>query len=279
RFEKQTKTPLTLDTISQRSLNKLQDYFYSVAKLNTQTTAKYIGVLKMFLNWASREGYTTQVAFRDFHPIQQKNSIKVALSYEELDQIRQAEIPNDKKRLENVRSLFLLSCFTGLRYSDYIRIKEEHIKKDEAGDLYIQIEQEKTGDFVDLPLTDEALAIVNSLIDGSVKPISNQKMNTYVKELCELAEINEPFAVRTYRGKNYHETKKPKYELVSTHTGRRTFATNLLMRNIPAETVMQFTGHRDYKSFSKYVNIPKKAKMQSIKDALMIGRPEMKIAK
>lgn len=277
KFESYNKAPLEFDNITEHLLNKLQNYFYEQAKLNTQTTAKYIGILKMVLNWAVKEGYTKTQTFRSFHPIQQKDSFKVALSFDDLQKIRDAEIEK-KKYLQNVRSLFLLSCSTGLRYSDYVRIKKEHIKKDEEGDHYLQITQEKTGDQVELPLTSEALTIVDNIIDGRVHPITNQRMNEYVKELCKIAGLNESFAVRRYTGKIYTEVNKPKYELISSHTGRRTFATNLLLRNIPAETVMIFTGHKDYKSFAKYINIPKNTQRNIIKMAL--SEPaQMKIAK
>ncbi len=119
------------------------------------------------------------------------------------------------------------------------------------------------------PLTPEAADICLKLIDGSVHHISNQKMNTYVKELCEKAEIKEPFEKHIYKGRDKTVLVVPKYELISTHTGRRTFATNLLSRGVPAEVVMNFTGHRDYKSFSKYVNIPKRTQMEVVKKALL----------
>jgi len=65
-----------------------------------------------------------------------------------------------------------------------------------------------------------------------MRPISNQKMNKYVKELCELAELDEQFEVNTFKGKIKTTTFQPKHELVSTHTGRRTFATNLLLKGL-----------------------------------------------
>ena len=73
------------------------------------------------------------------------------------------------------------------------------------------------------------------------------------------------------------EIIKPKYEYISSHTGRRTFATNLLNKGVAAEIVMNFTGHKDYKSFSKYVNIPKRTEMEIVRNALLGNN--MQIAK
>ncbi len=174
-----------------------------------------------------------------------------------------------KGYLYNVRQLFLLSCLTGLRYSDYSRIKSEHLKKDHEGNPLIHIRQEKTGEFVDIPLTSEANEITSQLLSKEIHPITNQKMNLYVKELCRQVGINEPFEVNKYKGKAKTTHTFPKFQLITTHTGRRTFATNLLLKGVPAEVVMQFTGHKDYRSFSKYVNIPKVSQMALVRKALV----------
>ena len=268
RFEVNTKTPLQLKTITTDLLEGLQEYFYKKGKLNTQTTTKYIEIFKMFLNWAVKQKYSDNTSFRDFKPVQQPETLKVVLSNEDVAKIRKAALKG-KNYLTNVRDLLILSTLTGLRYSDYSRIKPEHLKQDEEGFKTLLIRQEKTGEFVELPLTLEAETIINKLFKGEVHPVSNQKMNAYVKELCEVAEVNEPFEVHKFQGKLKVTKRQPKYELITSHTGRRTFATNLMQRGVPALTVMKFTGHKDYKSFTKYVNIPKKAEMNIIKLALM----------
>jgi integrase len=80
--------------------------------------------------------------------------------------------------------------------------------------------------------------------------ISNQKLNEYVKELCKLAEITESTEIIRYRGATRIAKIYPKYELISAHTGRKTFVTISLEMGIPAEVVMKVTGHSDYKSFN-----------------------------
>lgn len=189
------------------------------------------------------------------------------ITEEELKQIEGVEL-GDRKYLINARELFILSCLTGLRFSDYSRVQRQHFKEDSEGTKVLMIRQTKTDDFVEIPLTPRAVSVVKGLIKGTVHSISNQKMNKYVKELCMLAKVDEECEVHTYVGKVRNVTIKPKYDLVSTHTGRRTFATKLLSKGVPAETVMQFTGHRDYKSFSSYVNIPKTAQKKAVKEAM-----------
>lgn len=262
-------------------MKDLQSYFYEdvlikvdsegneIKGLNTQTTAKYLGTFKMFLNWAFKNKYSKNLEFKDFEIKHQPRTIKAVLNETDLDKIRNYQ-SKEKKYLNNVRDLLILSCLTGLRYSDYSSIKSEHLIKDETGDYSLLMMQKKTNDYVEIPLNNEALQIVRKLLTNEIHPISNQKMNVYAKELCKLAKINEPFEVIQYKG-NLRRTKSiPKHDLITTHTGRRTFATNLLLKGVPAEIVMEFTGHRDYESFSKYVNIPRKSKMDIVRN-VMVG--------
>ena len=144
------------------------------------------------------------------------------------------------------------------------------------GVSHLRIRQEKTEQFVDVPLITESLEITQKLIKGEIHPISNQNMNRYVKELCKLARLDDLQEVHSYIGKEKKTHVTEKYNLITTHTGRRTFATELLLKGVDAGMVMQFTGHKDYKSFSSYVNIPKQTQMNIVRNAL-IGRT-MKIA-
>jgi len=275
-FEENRKLNFSLGTLSQELMEDLQNFLYHSQDLNTQSTSKYIGIFKIFLNWCVKRKHTANTDFKYFTPINQPDSLKVVITNEELSKIKTADL-GEKEYLKNVRELFTMSCLTGLRYSDYSRVNIQHLKQDGDGGYILLIRQQKTEDFVELPLTPEALNIVEKLITGDVHPISNQKMNTYVKELCVIAEINEPFEVNTYKGKDKKTEIFEKHKLITTHTGRRTFATNLLNKGVPAEIVMQFTGHRDYKSFAKYVNIPKKTQMEVVKKALL-GNSLMKVS-
>ena len=85
--------------------------------------------------------------------------------------------------------------------------------------------------------------------------ISNQKMNDYLKELGELAEINDPVRETYYKGNERIDTVTPKYALLGTHAGRRTFICNALALGIPAQVVMKWTGHSDYKAMKPYIDV------------------------
>jgi site-specific recombinase XerD len=266
-FEK-TGQKLDLETIGESILEDFQAFCYTKEPkpLNTGTTAKYIGLLKMFLNWCHKKGHMGNTFWRYFSPIRQPDGLKVIMSDQDIDSITKVDL-KEKNHLRNVRALFILSCETGLRFSDYTRINSQHLKQD--GDGYnLEIRQTKTDEHVSIPLTETALNTVRELINGKYHAITNQRMNEYVKNLCELAEITEPFEVHKYKGRDKTVEIIPKHKLVTTHTGRRTFATNLLNKGVPAEVVMKFTGHKDYRSFAKYVNIPRRAATEMVRQAL-----------
>lgn len=82
--------------------------------------------------------------------------------------------------------------------------------------------------------------------------ISNQKMNTYIKELGKLAGINTPIRITQYRGNERIDNVYPKYELLCTHTGRKTFICKALSLGIAPNVVMKWTGHSDYNAMKPY---------------------------
>ena len=269
-FEEYRKDLFSFDNINDVTLEELQYFMYNSRDLNTQTTSKNIQFFKAFLNWCYRRKYLNSTDFKYFIPNTQPDKLKIIITEDELNSLRELTI-DDAPSLENVRELFILSCLTGLRYSDYSRIAMEHVKENN-GEFYLQIRQKKTDQFIEIPLTEEGKNIVMRLIDGKIHAISNQKINKYLKRVCQIAGIDELNEDSYFKGKEVTKTVKKKYELVTSHTGRRTFATNLLSRNVPSEIVMQFTGHKDYKSFSSYVNIPKQTQMKIVRDALVINK-------
>jgi integrase len=128
----------------------------------------------------------------------------------------------------------------------------------------------KTADTITIELNKYAQAILAKYADepnlgGYVFPrITNQRMNIYVKDVCELCEINQPITKTYYRGSTRYDEVQPKYEYIGTHTGRRTFICNALMLGIPAEIVMKWTGHADYKSMKPYVDVTSGAKAKAM---------------
>ena len=100
--------------------------------------------------------------------------------------------------------------------------------------------------------------------DHALPVLSNQKMNQYLKDLGELCGFNEPITRVCFRAGARVEETYPKYEMLSTHAGRRTFICLALSSGIPPQVVMKWTGHCDYKSMKPYIDIAGKTKSDAM---------------
>jgi site-specific recombinase XerD len=257
------KRPLHLDRFNIEMMEDLAEH-WTKQGLMAGTVSKHLAFFKSFLHWCIRREYTKNTRWQLFRIEAPPETLKIVLTKTELDSLRNMPMPQDY--LRNCRDLFLIGCLTGLRFSDYTRIKPEHIK----GNILV-MRQQKTDGIVEIPLTEEAQSLVQGLVKGEIRIITNQKMNSYLKELCRACGIDELFEVHEYRGKAKTTKTLPKWQLIGTHTARRTFATNLLLNGIPAQVVMEYTGHKDYKSFAKYVNIPANSQHEAVRNALRLA--------
>ena len=189
----------------------------------------------------------------------------IFLTRNELDKIRACQIPAAKQYLERVRDVLLFCCFTGLRHSDVYNLKRSDVKEE-----HIEITTIKTADSLIIELNDHSKAILEKYKDipfqnnKALPVVSNQKMNEYLKELGELADIDEPVRETYYKGNERIDEVTPKYALLSTHTGRRTFICNALALGIPVQVVMKWTGHSDYKAMKPYIDIADDIKIQAM---------------
>lgn len=196
-------------------------------------------------------------AYDTFKPKLKDTQKKIIfLRWEELNRLREFKIPPTKQAFERVRDVFLFQWFTGLRYSDVSNLRRSDIKGDP-----IEVTTVKTSDSLIIELNDHSWAILEKYKDvefendKALPVITNQKMNDYLKELAELAEINEPVRQTYYKGNERIDEVTPKYALLGTHAGRRTFICNALALGIPPQVVMKWTGHSDYKAMKPYIDI------------------------
>lgn len=269
-FKIETKTEVDFDTINMDFYNKFIHYLNkkgyikisfnknkekTITKLeySKNTIGGFIKNTKIFMNEAVDRKLTKNLEFssRGFKGLEEQVD-KIYLSQNELLKIYNLELKTIYQRLEKVRDIFIIACYTGLRFSDLIQVKPENIINNGT---QIKIKTEKTGEIVIIPLHKFVKEIIKKY-NGSLPPaISNQPMNRYLKEIAELAEINEKIDIAITRGgKTEHEISK-KSDLVTTHTARRSFATNAFLMDVPTISIMKITGHRTEKSFMKYIRI------------------------
>ena len=248
---------LTFETLDEPKLTSYVNFLKDVEGLRNTSTMKQIAYLKWFLRWCTKKGYCMNNAYESFNPKLKSVQKKVIfLTWEELNKLKDYKIPPTKQYLERVRDVFLFCCFSGLRYSDVYNLKRSDIKPD-----HIEVTTVKTADSLIIELNNHSKAILEKYKDvyfedhKALPVISNQKMNDYLKELGELAEINDPVRETYYKGNERIDTVTPKYALLGTHAGRRTFICNALALGIPAQVVMKWTGHSDYKAMKPYIDI------------------------
>ncbi|MBI4929433.1 MAG: site-specific integrase [Bacteroidetes bacterium] len=267
-FQTKKNFKLSFEKIDARFYEQLTAYFIGDLKLLNNSSAKYIKTLKTFLHWATERGYNANLSFVKFKA-QERDADIIYLTEEELLRLYNFDL-SKKTAQENVRDVFCFGCFTGLRYSDIIRVKKEHIKGDE-----LHFISEKTTDRLIIPLSNYAKAILKKH-KYSLPVVSNQKTNEHLKEIGKLEgiEIDEPIVLTKFRGVEEIQIRKPKHEFLSSHTARRTFVTLSLEKGMRPETVMSITGHKEYATFKKYIKITSKVKLVEMKR--IWNRPQLK---
>jgi len=238
---------------------------------NANTGMKNISILshikffKTFLRWSKKHGYYGGNVHEDFNPkfkgIDVNNKEIIHLTWGELIHLYNFKFENST--YEDVRDVFCFCCFTGLRYSDVKNLSSNDIKND-----CIYITTQKTIEKIKIELNKYSRAILNKYKDTKTEkalPVTaKQTMNEHLKEMGKIAGIDQPQKITYFIGNKRYEEVYKKYELLTTHCGRRTFIVNSLFLGIPAEVVMKWTGHSDYASMKPYVKIVDELKRESM---------------
>jgi integrase len=216
---------------------------------------KLTSTLKTILKEADRREVSAELKVKDGWLVAvREEPPAIYLSEDELDQLFNLDLSGNA-RLARVRDLFLIGCYTGLRFSDFTELKPGNFKKTADGKEFIEMMTQKTGAKVTIPVKSELRAILARYAYQPPKAISNQNFNDYLKEVGLLAGLVEPTMLTRFRnGKRVDQTSL-KYELMTTHTARRSFATNAYKAGVPVKYIMTVTGHKTEREFYKYVRI------------------------
>lgn len=272
---------------NEKGLSRFILHLRKTCKMEEKTVQKHYNNLKWFLNWAIRKGYCQEESVNKFRPkFKVLDKPVIFLTKEELLKLYTYEIPKNGTKvklydingeeyektvqeagaLAKTRDLFCFCAFTSLRYSDMAALKRTDIDGDK-----IHITTQKTNDRLPIDLSKNAKAILDKYAEekfpfGLALPvISNQKMNKYLKDLCELCGFTTPITIVCYRAGQRAEETYPKYSLIGTHAARRTFICFALSNGVPPQVVMKWTGHSDYKAMRPYIDIAEKTKADAMK--------------
>jgi len=249
-FAKDYPRKLDFDTIDLDFYQDFTEYLTNKKRFAVNNVGKYIQTLKTFLNEATAKGLNAKQDYKSRRfKVVHEDSDSIYLNEAELQTLYDLDL-SKSPRLDKVRDLFLVGCWTGLRFSDLIALRPEKIK-----DGIIRLEQIKTLDKVVIPCHPIVNAILAKYSGNLPRAISNQKMNDYLKEVCKLAGLTETTTKGITKAGVRLLQNFEKWELVSVHTARRSFATNMYQLGVPTVTIMRITGHRTEKAFLTYIKL------------------------
>ncbi len=278
-FQKYQKEKRRIVDFENVDMNLYNDYvkFLRGKNYSTNTIGKHITLIKRIMNASLDEKYHTntnhnQKAFKGIS--EQVDSIY--LSFEELEKLYNLDLSR-KLELETARDVFLVGCFTALRFSDYSRIKPHHIQKTSTGNRNIRIETKKTGEEVIIPLWHWILdELIKKYPEGLPKTYE-QKVNKRIKEIGLMAKFTQPITKVVYKEGRKFEVTTPKYKQIMTHTARRSGATNMYKHGIPTIDIMKITGHKKESIFLNYIKVTKEETAERIAKDYRINKPLKKV--
>ena len=267
-FEEYAGKKIQFESIDFEFYTDFTEYLQNKRLLKKNTISKHIRTLKTIMREALDSDYHTNIKFSS-RRFSAPNELTTAmyLNESELSELFSLNL-TDTPGLERVRDLFIVGCYTGLRFSDLQHVTKKNIKPDHENpnDLYLQIKQTKTKGIVMIPVHEMVLTILTKYDFVLPKPISIQKSNSHLKEICKkLPSLNKRESIEyTKGGKQVMETLE-KYKLISSHTARRSFATNSYLKGHKTGDIMAVTGHKTESSFNRYIRVTPMEKARSFK--------------
>ncbi|MBD5315515.1 MAG: tyrosine-type recombinase/integrase [Bacteroides sp.] len=290
-FECFKNQSFTWDELSQPIIHKFLNYMDKLGYMG-ETKNRHIGVFSTFITIAEKQKlHTNGIARKWLCSSTVNDEEKRALIYltkEELNSLHNMPLTGLK---EQVRDLFLIACYTALRYSDFSKIKKGCIGYTSSKTHVIRLSQQKTQKTVVIPILNEELVALLEKYDYNAPDVCEQIINRYIKEICqELSETVPSLGVkvRTLLTKTEREGMekgrltfefddegypvKPRYELVACHTARRTAITNMyLSQKFTTQQMMSVSGHKKEDTFKKYVRLSNDEKADEVARAAVDG--------
>lgn len=207
-----------------------------------------VGLIKSMARKAGSYGFAVDPTYDDV-TLDDEETNSVYLSMNEITRVY--FFKGLTRKQQQIRDLFVVGCLTALRYSDYSTLTCENFQ----GEFIVKVTK-KTSKKVIIPVHDYITEIYKRY-DGEIsKGLSIQHFNRYVKKICKLVGIEDPITFTYTRGGNLVTETHPKWKLISSHTARRSAATNLyLTGRLKTYEIMAITGHTTEKSFFKYIKV------------------------
>lgn len=255
-FKEHSSQPVTFRNLNLKFYNEFMDYlFYKAEKpdgtvgLLTNSAGKVVRLLKGFVNYQIAKGTIPAVDLTHFKVVEEETDA-IYLSENELAKIYNLNLSDDKE-LEEIRDIFIVGCYTGLRYSDLSTLSPEHI---DVANETISLKQRKVHKAVIIPMIDYVPEILKKY-NYDLPKISSYKFNERLKELGKKAKLKQKIEIVRKKGNLRVKEVHEKWEMMSSHTCRRSFCTNMYLSGFPAEELMRISGHKSPAAFMRYIKV------------------------
>lgn len=224
---------------------KIKGYKFKTSTQNDKTRSKRFGVLKNFGEWLIEEKFLNDIDALKKFKVKVQTKSYFTLNLENLKSIQEHKFESQPQ--QKAIDMFLVACHTGVRFGDIIRISKARIKKHNDTTI-LTLNNQKTKERIDVPLSKKVLEILEKY-DYNLKLMSSQKTNHYIHNALKNIDV----FLEDYEYGIEGDTL-PKYKLVTFHTGRRTFITNLVNNNVNLNAIMKMTGHKKISTLQQYIN-------------------------
>jgi integrase len=250
-FQNETGISVSFDKINNIFFEELMKYSYLEKKTKNNYFAKIITILKSFLTWCTDKGYNKYREYEKFKGVEHDVDI-VYLTLDELMKLYNFDFGNS--RLNHTKDFYCMGCFTGLRFSDLAQLHQANIS---GSHINISIKKTKTQNHI-IRLNKfslEILAKYKGTIYEPLPTISIQKFNGYIKECCKIVGIDTITTITGFVGTNTIQKSIPKYELITSHTARKTFITNSLLLGMEPKAIKKIANIKKDAVLDKYMKI------------------------
>ncbi len=229
--------------------------------LRLNTVGTHIKNLKAVMSEAYKRGVHSNTAFMQFKKIEETVD-NVYLTQEELDLLYNCDLDTTRAAY---RDIFLIGCYTCMRYSDYSRLSKEWIRGNDTDGWFLEYTEQKTLNRNVIPMHARVLEIMKKY-DYTLPVITQEQLNKNIKRICAMAGINTIITTTKIIADKKIIEKKIKCEMVTTHTARRTGVSNLIRLNCPLNLIMAMSGHKSMRSFAKYDKVESEKKAINLKE-------------
>lgn len=254
-YEKKTRKQLHFIDVNQVLIDKFENWLLKTKSYAVNTASKHIANIKTICNEAERKGLQVNPYAKQIIIASESDEDRhiQTLSFDELETIRTANIISEAH--QNARKWLLIGCAIGQRGGDLINITQDDIRY-KGENMYLDIVQQKTKKSITIPIIEPtAIYIIKNEFPYK---ISTQKLNEYIKKVCEIAKINALTEGKIFDAKTGRKELKfyEKHKLITTHCFRRSFCTNYYRKGFPISLLMNISGHSKESIFRIYINAP-----------------------